>query len=203
MDNMSKSDVTDQVRASSAGHLAYEEVLHALDSLSEEDKLRLRLIERRRLVDTDFAEGDLVQEAVCGAIFGTRKCPRDESFIAFLAETMQSIASHRRARLKRQVPVADGAGNEDGAIQLEDGRLDPEEALISGEDDQHAAEVLANLQAQLSGDDEAGLLLLGWDEELRGKSLREAVGVDQARLDYIIKRVRRVAAKHYPKGWRL
>jgi hypothetical protein len=54
------------------------------------------------------------------------------------------------------------------------------------------------------GDDERiQLVLLGWEESMRGKELREFVGVTQDQLDYIVKRIRRISAKHYPKGWPL
>jgi len=35
---------------------------------------------------------------------------------------------------------------------------------------------------------------------MRGKELREFVGVTQDRLDYIAKKIRRIAARHFPKG---
>ena len=89
-------------QGSGRAHLAPEEVLEKLDSLSAEDKIRLRLIELRRRGGTDFKEGLLYQEAVCQAVLGERRCPRDESFVAFLAQSMRSVASHRRAQLKRQ-----------------------------------------------------------------------------------------------------
>jgi hypothetical protein len=55
-------------------HLAPEEVLERLDSLSPEDKRRLKLIEVRRFAGTDFKEGLLYQEAICQAILGERRC---------------------------------------------------------------------------------------------------------------------------------
>jgi hypothetical protein len=66
-----------------------------------------------------------------------------------------------------------------------------------------AAEVWAVLEPLYRDDEEIQLVLLGWEERMRGKELREFVGVTQNQLDYIIKRIRRIAAKHYPKGWRL
>ena len=69
--------------------------------MSSDDKRRLRLIERRRRGGTDFGDDELYFEAVCQAIVGERRCPRDESFIAFLAQSMRSIASHRREALAR------------------------------------------------------------------------------------------------------
>ena len=33
--------------------------------------------------------------------------------------------------------------------------------------------------------------------------MRDAVGIDQAGFDYIMKRIRKVMRKRYPKGWSL
>src|ERR1700730_4863159 len=94
-------------------HLAPEELLEKLASLSADDKRRLRLIERRRRGGTDFRENELYSEAVCQAVVGERNCPKDESFVAFLAQSMRSIASHRRealARTESLTRVDDGRG---------------------------------------------------------------------------------------------
>ena len=179
-------------------HLAPEEVLERLDSLSPEDKRRLKLIELRRLSGTDFKEGLLYQEAVCQAILGERRCPREVSFVAFLAQSMRSIASHRRKELARQVPITkvDGSGN---LIELPIAadQLDPEEMLIERE----AADVVAEIYELLEGDDEAQLTVLAIADGKKGKELRHELGIDQAGYDYIMKRIRRAVAKKYPKGW--
>jgi hypothetical protein len=67
-----------------------------IDSLSSEDKVRLRLLERMRLGGTDYSEGMLLHDAMCQALLGERRCPRKLSMVAFLAMTMRSLASHRR-----------------------------------------------------------------------------------------------------------
>lgn len=127
--------------------------------------------------------------------------------MAFLAMSMQNIAYRRRRRLRSQVPLRgdrlQGEPDDDVGIDIKDDRPDPEESIIERQDEELATEVLADLRALLATDDQAQLVLLGWDDGMKGKALRELVGVDQAELDYIIKRIRRVSAKHYPKGWRL
>jgi hypothetical protein len=95
---MSDSAVVNDAKALGEEHLAPEEVLKNLESLSAEDKIRLRLVERRRRSGTDFLEGHLYREAICLALLGDRKCPRDVPLIAFLFQTMRSLASHRRAQ---------------------------------------------------------------------------------------------------------
>ena len=187
-----------ELSESESRHLAPEEVLERLDSLSPEDKRRLKLIELRRLSGTDFQEGLLYQEAVCQALLGERRCPREVSFVAFLAQSMRSIASHRRKALSRQVPTSklDGSGNlVDLPIAAD--QLDPEETLIEWE----AADVVAEIYKLLEGDDEAQLTIMAIADGKKGKELRDELGIDQARFDYIMKRIRRAVAKKYPKGW--
>src|SRR5262249_82296 len=70
-----------EVAEAESRHLAPEEVLERIDSLSPEDKRRLKLIELRRLSGTDFQEGLLYQEAVCQAVLGERRCPRETAFV--------------------------------------------------------------------------------------------------------------------------
>ena len=178
--------------------LAPGEVLERLDSLSVAQLRKLRLIEQRRLAGTDFSPGLLYQEAVCQALVGERHCPREVSFVAFLAQSMRSIASHRRKALSRQVPTSkvDRSGNlVDVAIAAD--QLDPEAALIERE----AADVVAEIYKLLEGDDEAQLTIMTIVDGKKGKELRDELGIEQTRFDYIMKRIRRVVAKKYPKGW--
>jgi hypothetical protein len=179
-------------------HLAAEEVLARLDSLSPEEKRRLRLIELRRLSGTDFQEGLLYQEAVCQVILGERRCPRNVSFVAFLAQSMRSIASHRRAELARQTPMEkEGQAGKPVDLPIAANQLNPEETLIERE----AADVLAEIYKLFEGDEEAQLTIMAIAYGKRGNELRDELGVDQAGFDYIMKRIRRAVAKKYPKGW--
>lgn len=173
-------------------YLRAEEIGPAFDGLSRDDKQKLHAIEAIRRRGTGFGKGELLRESLCRALDGERKCPRDVPLMAFLAMTMKSIASHAREQDKRVVAVADPP---------EPGASDPPLAS-SPEDDVIAASVLRNIEAHLENDDEARLVLMGWGEGLRGKALREAIGLDQAGLDYAAKRIRAIARKLYPDGWK-
>jgi DNA-directed RNA polymerase specialized sigma24 family protein len=187
-----------ELSAPESRHLAPEEVLEQLDSLSPEDKRRLKLIELRRLSGTDFKDGLLYQEAVCQALLGERRCPRETAFVAFLAQSMRSIASHRRAKLARQMPITrEGRSGNPVDLRIAADQLDPEEILI----EQEAADVVAQIYSLLEGDDEALLTIMAIADGKKGKGLRDELGIDQARFDYIMKRIRRAVAKKYPKGW--
>lgn len=181
-------------------HLTAEEVVQRLDALSVGELGKLRLIEERRRAGTDFGPLMLYQEAVCQVICGERRCPRDVSFVAFLAQSMRSVASHRRKALSRQVPMSRTEGS--GvlvALQIAADQLDPEEALIS----QEAIDVVVEIYALFEGDDEAQLTIMAIVDGKKGKVLRDELGITQAEFDYVMKRIRRTVAKKYPKGWPL
>ncbi len=198
MDDMSESSTAGRTAATDKKHLAPEEVLEKLDSMSVDDKLQLRLIERRRLGGTDFQEGELYKEAVCQAVVGERVCPREVAFVAFLAQSMRSIASHRRkARAKLEsLTSADGEGNV-VELQVASGQLDPEAFLIERE----SKDTVTAIYECFEGDDEAQLVIMAISGGKKGKALRDEIGVDQAAFDYIMKRVKRVMTRKYPKGW--
>src|ERR1700687_63792 len=154
MDDMSGSPKGSTAAVSETEHLAPEEVLEKLDSLSADDKRRLRLIERRRRGGTDFRENELYSEAVCQAVVGERNCPKDESFVAFLAQSMRSIASHRREALGRTeslTPEDDGHGGAERQV-ASDG-LDPEALLIETQSE----DAIKIIYDALEGDEEAQL----------------------------------------------
>jgi DNA-directed RNA polymerase specialized sigma24 family protein len=203
MDDVTEPPITD-LAPPGAEHLTYGEVLEAIAGLSDLERARLDLLERPYLNGTDFAEGDLLHEAFCSALFGEKKCPRTTPFIAFVLQSIRNIAGRRRKQLRRQVPITGGTTDDEGddGVDIADDRLGADEQIIRAEDEARASNVWAVLQPIYEQDDEIQLVLLGWEEGMRGKDLRELVGVTQNELDYIIKRIRRIAAKNYPKGWR-
>jgi hypothetical protein len=199
MDDMSGSPKGSIAAVSEREHLAPEEVLEKLDSMSADDKRRLRLIERRRRGGTDFQENELYFEAVCQAVVGERKCPKDESFVAFLAQSMRSIASHRREALSRTKTMTredDGRGGAERQVASD--VLDPEALLI----EKDSEDVVKAIYDALEGDEEAQLAVIAISGPNKGKALRDEIGVDQAGYDYIVKRIRRILAKKFRNGFR-
>jgi DNA-directed RNA polymerase specialized sigma24 family protein len=173
--------------------LGVDEIIVAIEALSADDKLKLAAIEAIRRRGTGFAPGELLQEAVCRALMRERNCPRGVAFIAFLAMTMRSIASHDRKQRGRLESL--------GAAE---GDVDPPATAPSPEDDlmqkQDAAAVQA-IHGSFNDDPEAQLVLLGWQDCLRGAELREATSLDQGQIDYAIRRIRIRMRKAYPQGW--
>ncbi len=176
--------------------LGVDEIIAALDALSPDDKLKLGAIEAKRRGGTEFGPGELIQEAVCRALERERNCPRDVPFMAFLAMTMKSIASHSRSAQQKLADSPELATGE----RKPDGHADPptpEDSLLEKE----AAARVQTIHGHFEDDSEAQLVLMGWGDGLRGKELREATGLDQAALDYAGKRIRMKMRKLYPDGW--
>ena len=169
------------------------------NSLSSENRLKLYEIERIALRGTDLSPGDLLHEAMCAAIMGDRKCPRDVPFMAFVVQTMRSIASHHREKRRRE-PADGGAAQEtqDAQPVFSTATSDPEQMLIERESE----DTVGAIHDCFDGDEQAQMVVLGWSEGYRGKELRDFVGVDQAALDYAIKRISRSMTKRYPNGWK-
>jgi DNA-directed RNA polymerase specialized sigma24 family protein len=185
--------------ASPSGFLSSEEIAEAFDALSTADQLKLGEIERVHLRGTDLSPGDLLHEAVCSAILGDRNCPRSVSFMAFIIQTMRSIANHQREKRWRE--AADGGVSQEAGgagIMFSGDPTNPEQFLF----DQESNDTVNAIHGSFDGDEQAQVLILGWSEGYRGKELREFIGLDQAALDYLIKRVRRTMMKHNPNGWK-
>jgi hypothetical protein len=113
---------------------------------------------------------------------------------------MRNIASRRRKGLKRHVPIAGGSTQDEADDELVDDTPGAEDQVIQAEQERRAAKVWAVLGPLYAVDEEMSLVLLGWEDDMRGRELREFAGVTQDRLDYIIKKIGRIAAKHYPEG---
>lgn len=176
-------------------YLRADEIVLALGALSQDDKWKLDAAEAILRRGTGLGKGDLLHDAICCALDGKRHCPREVPFMAFLVMTMKGIASHARKRNLRTVVAADPpelAGRESPHVKT----------ASSAEDEVIAISILRDIYGHLEDDEEATLVLMGWAEELRGEELREATGLDQSALDYAAKRIRAVARKLYPDGWK-
>jgi DNA-directed RNA polymerase specialized sigma24 family protein len=193
---MSDTEAVSGTRPQDPEHLAPEEVLKALEVFSAEDKLRLKLIERRRRSGTDFGEGELYHEALCLTLIGRRKCPIDVPLIAFLAKTMQNLAYHRRAKLKRERKNAKSNAEDIQDLQVLTDQHNPELSLIEQED----TNTVTAIYGCLDGDEEAQFVVMALADGKRGKELRDEIGIDQAAYDYAMRRIKKAVKKRFPEG---
>jgi hypothetical protein len=179
-------------------HLDHDEVLAAIDALSQEDRLKLDGIEGVLRRGTHFASRALVHEAFCRVIMGDRRCPKGVVFMAFVVMTMKSIASHDREQRWKTLQLVPRHG--EASVAPSDcpaDQLSPEEHLI----EQESVDTVKAIHAVFEDDSEAQLVVMGWAAGLRGRDLREETALDQAGLDYAGKRIRARMKKRYPNGW--
>lgn len=179
--------------------LSADELSGAFEALSPDDKLKLAAIEAIRRRGTEFAAGELIHEAVCKMLTGERNCPRSVPFMAFMAQTMRSLASHSREKRHRSKSIDDVP---QPAVSTSDGvgavsAPSPEDDLMNKQD----ATAVQAIHRFFDDDEEAQLVLLGWQDELRGAELREATGLSQSQIDYAKRRIRVRMNQAYPKGW--
>src|SRR2546421_510874 len=115
-----------------------QEVALTLAHLSAADLLRVKQIAKMRsagLTAVDWE--DLVNEAVSRALAGTRRWPRTVPFIAFLAQTIRSVASEEWRRLDQEHVTLESelvSADGDPSIALADivaNPIHPERAVIA------------------------------------------------------------------------
>ena len=172
-----------------------DSIVDAYGALGGDEKRKLLNVEGLLRGGTSFGDGELFREALTRAILGERRWPEYVALIAFLIMTMRSIASHERARLGKLVSIDDlMEGEIEKGVSSGGSPPTPEEQVMS-------AETVSTIHSHFEDDEQALLLLMGWGDGLRGKELREFVGMDQDDLDYLSKRVRRTLRRAYPNGW--
>lgn len=176
-------------------HASEEETALAFAALSTADYVRLGRIAQLRargLPEVDWR--DLVQEATERTLSGSRRWPLDVPFLAFLAETVRSVASEawrRRARERTRTASAEP----EALDQLEavaDDAPDPERAAV-------ARDLAERLSALFADDPQAHALLSGMAEGLSPSELASRLGVEARTYDTVRRRMRRKLARLDPE----
>jgi hypothetical protein len=202
---MGGQDASVPVDAGGDDHLDDVEMRAALASLTNTDWLRLAKVDARYRGGTDFRDGDLVQEALCRAIAGKRKCPRGIPVVKFLADAIWSIAGHRRSRMLAEVsfeaspPTAVGEQTEGLApadVLFAPGE-DPETLLAKAEGEG----AIRDLIGLFPGDGEVELVVAALSLGLKGADLYEETGLAPNRVHYVIRKIRNESDKRFPGRW--
>jgi hypothetical protein len=192
-----------------------DDIRDAIETLTEDDTLRLRKAAQGFLLGTEYRDPyDLINEAVVRAMDGTmgdqgRHWPkRRVPFVAFMIMTMMSIAdgsreSHLMSRTDRLEGLALEGESADHVLDylgfstqsVEDEALDAEEeaAAIA------RAKVDADrIEAMFAEDQQVAWLVMCIKEGKSPAKARELAGFTTTEYDAIRKRLRRGAAKLFP-----
>jgi DNA-directed RNA polymerase specialized sigma24 family protein len=201
---MTGSEIDDGAESDS---LTRDELSEALGTLGRLELKRLKAAAAVISHGTGLDVDEVVSDAIDAALT-TRECPRGLPIVAFLIQTIRSRVSNHRKKMRTsvvamRVPAGHLDGN--GMPEVVDPSPNAETALIEREAEGRSAsdpEMVRKINDALGDDYEAQLCLAGWADGMKGQALRDLIGVDQKTLDYIAKRIRRVARRLFPKGWR-
>jgi RNA polymerase sigma-70 factor (ECF subfamily) len=182
--------------------LTRDELEEGIAAFTNADWLRLRSVAQLYAIYPVEPE-EMVQEALCRAIAGSRKCPRKVSVVRFVAEAIRSIAHDELQKVENQrdeVSVHDDTiENLDAITPMETGPT-AEERMISNEQSRDTENRLLEL---FDGDDEAQFIVLGMLSGTEGTELREITGLDQTGFNSKRRYVRRKINSAIENGFTL
>jgi len=180
-----------------ADHLSVEELREAIRQLGKGDAAKIRQaarwFERRCGMPVD----DLMQEAFVRMLGGSRRVPREPSFVAVVLQVIRSIASGEMdaiAKGHREVrPIPNGT---DGPEMVDCGPS-PECLVLSAHD---GGQILTTIDHLIEDDEQLQLLVEGLCDGMMGEELEQLLEVDTKGLATIRKRLKRRLLSAFPKG---
>lgn len=190
-------------KATLSEHLSRDELEQSISAFSDVDWVRIKKVGQIYAFYPVEAD-ELVQEALCRALAGTRKCPRNVTVLIFLLNTIRGIAhdEHNKKEHKRK-EVSVHSGESDQNIDAITPRsLEPtgEQTLISKEQFQNTE---ARLLELFEGDEIAQLIVFGDMEGENGQELRHATGLSQTEFNSKRRFIKRKLNRAIEKGFLL
>lgn len=172
-----------------------EEVVQALQSMSEADLLRLKQLAKLRCAGLHVMDWeDLLNEAVTRVLAGSRRWPRQVPFVAFMAQTFRSIANEewRRLELANTTSESD-LSDSDGAPVLESAAVDP----IHPGREMLARKALEEIEALFHDDPSAMAILQGFAQGYTPDEIMGQNGLSSTQYATLQRRIRRKLSKHF------
>lgn len=177
-----------------------DEIAAAIRALTDAQWVRLRKVSRYFAWIAGLSGDDLLQEAFCRALAGTRQCPTNVDIVKFLVEAMRSIANGEDEKLENQfetVPVVQPGAIVTGADDPKDSTPSQEESMMAAEASEATRQlVLALFPNDMQARDLADGILSGYE----GEELRALTDLDKT--SYASKRrfMRRTFDKYISEG---
>ncbi len=172
------------------------EVAAALAALSDADLVRLKRVAQLRSAGLNVITWeDLVNEAVARSLAGARVWPLHIPFIAFMAQTIRSIASEERRRVEHEQTSAetDLRSSEDDDHPIADRAVNditPEREVI-------ARRTLSAIEGLFQDDQEATAILQGFAEGATPEQIQASAALTPTQYASAQRRVRRRLARHF------
>jgi len=180
------------------GFASIDEVKAAFVGLADEDLVKLRQIARLRShgLPTSTWE-DLLQEALFRALAGMRQWPASVPFLAFLAQTMRSIASdeRRRAQDVEVIAESDLGDDESSASRFNDIAV----TTVTPELLAESRSALAEIENLFLSDPEALQILEGLALGAAPAEIQASSGMTAVQYSTAQRRIQRTLPKLYGK----
>lgn len=176
-----------------AGHTAPppRDVGEALNSLSDDDLLRLRALARLRArgLPGGVAWSDLLHEAMLRALEGTRRWPPGVPLLAFLAGIMRSLCDEQWRRRRREGSVLPSDNTAAAMMPGVSSDADPERVYA-------ASEALAAVDRLFASDVEALKVIAGLTNGLTAEDIQRHYVLTSVEYDTTRRRMRRTLLRH-------
>jgi len=179
-----------------------DRLAQAFGCLSEQDLVRLKRLAQLRsfgLIALDWQ--DLLQESIVRVLAGSRHWPADVPLMAFLAQTMRSIANEEWASPARQRMTNESdfgirtAQSSDSEVTINDiavEEVDPERLIL-------ARNSIAHIETIFKDDAEALAILRGFAQGNSPDEIRQEASLTLTNYESAQKRIRRKIAQHLQK----
>jgi DNA-directed RNA polymerase specialized sigma24 family protein len=177
-------------------HANTAEVVAALAALSNADLVRLKQIAQLRSAGLfTVTWEDLVNEAAVRSLAGARRWPRSIPFIAFLAQTMRSIANEEWRRLEHEqtsveTDLGSGENDDQQIANLAVDHLTPERDVI-------ARKTLNDIELLFHDDQEAKAILHGFAQGATPEQIQASASLTPTQYASAQRRIRRRLAHHF------
>lgn len=174
------------------------EIKNLIKDLSNADIIRLSQIAERNIWGCQMEADDLLQEVIVSILSGDRKFPRNVKPIAFFAQTMKSISSNKRDKLKRQkISTIMTEINDEEANNIINNI--PENS-VSYDAEIAATQQIEEIYELFKDDEDVTILLMARYDELSAVEICETTGWNRTQYETVNKRLRRGLNKRFPNG---
>lgn len=164
------------------------EVRAALLGLSAADSVRLKQIAKLRAAGISMDWADLLNEAFARALSGQRQWPAGVAFVAFIAQTMRSIASDERGSSELVVSLDDLQAGQ--GVGRSDGELTPA-TDVTPERELSAKQELRRVQALFHGDPVSLAILVASVEDMSPDATQKQLGLTATQYASALRKIRR------------
>jgi DNA-directed RNA polymerase specialized sigma24 family protein len=177
-----------------------DEIAIAIRALTDAQWIRLRKASGYFAWVYDLSGDDLLQDAFCRTLAGSRQCPTGVDVVKFLVEAMRSIANGEGEKVENQIdtlPVGQLGATSAGAVDPKDSTESQEETMVAAETNEATRQAILGLfPTDHQARDLADGILAGYE----GEELRALTDLDKTAYASKRRFMRRTIEKHCLRG---